>query len=102
MWFMTNPRRTATRGIFMSVVPLRSNAQGLNKCSSFAPAIADLPRNGERLLVILDRLAHLAQRIVGVAEVAEMPPFAPAVTDLAGNRQRLLVILNRLAHLAQI
>jgi len=43
--------------------------------AAFPAPVADLAEDGQRLLVILDGLARVAQGMVGVAEVHQCPTF---------------------------
>src|SRR5262249_14827110 len=52
--------------------------------------VADLPRDGQRLVVVLDGLLQLAEVGVGVAQVAQCDALAAPVADLAGQVQGLL------------
>ncbi len=52
-----------------------------------AAAIADLTADLQLLLVVPDRLAGVAEGIVGVPQVAEGVALAAAVADLAGGGQ---------------
>ena len=71
------------------------------QAGSFAAAVADLPGDGQGLIVILDGLAWVTQDGLGKAQAVQVVPFAAAVTDLPGDGQGLLVVLDGLAGVAQ-
>ena len=68
---------------------------------SLAPPVANLAVDGQRLLVVLNGLARIAQSIVGIAQIPQRDALAPPVANLAGDGQILLVALDGLARIAQ-
>ena len=68
---------------------------------SLPAPVADLPRDGQRLLVVVDGCASLAQAVVGSAQVAQVGPLPAPVSHLLGDSARLLVIRDGRAYLAQ-
>jgi hypothetical protein len=55
-------------------------------------AVADLPVDRQRLLVVADCLLGVAQGGVSVSQVAQVVALAVAVADLPVDRQRLLEV----------
>src|SRR5436190_2239102 len=53
-------------------------------------------------LIVLDRLARLAETGIGLAQIAEMDAFALPVRDLAGDGDRPLRVPDPLARIAGI
>ena len=66
----------------------------LPRLVGFALPVADLPGDGQRLLVQLDRPLGLPEVGVAEAEVAQDVGFALPVADLPGDGQGLLVQLD--------
>src|SRR5262245_33656834 len=64
-------------------------------------ARADGARNLKRLIVMLERLPTIAQRVVNESELVERGRFPLPVIDLAKELQRLVEILERLLPLAR-
>ncbi len=54
---------------------------------AFAPAVADLSGDGQRLLVVLDRPLPLPQVTVDVAQVAQKGGFLPPIVRSLGGGQ---------------
>jgi hypothetical protein len=70
------------------------------QCRCFALAIANLPRNGKRLLLVVDRLLVLAQIVVSIAQIAEGNGLTLAIVNFPRNGKILLLVVDRLLLLA--
>lgn len=58
--------------------------------------VAELPRDPQTLLMVLDGGAEVAEQVISVAEVAARSALRRAVADLAHQRQVLLVVVDGL------